>query len=96
MPQEAAAIALPAVVGIGNALVDVIAHHDDAFITFRVVAQFLDEGELVGAPGAVQHRQRQLLVAPQRVIARRVLEIVGMVEGLVEDDLETAVTVVGG
>jgi anti-anti-sigma factor len=36
------------------------------------------------------------VVAPHRVLARRVLEIVGMVDGLVEDDLEAAVTAVRG
>ena len=36
------------------------------------------------------------VVAPHRVLARRVLEIVGLVDGLVEDDLEAAVAAVSG
>lgn len=36
------------------------------------------------------------VVAPHRVLARRVLEIVGLVDGLVEDDLESAVAAVSG
>ena len=34
------------------------------------------------------------VVAPHRVLARRVLEIVGLVDGLVEDDLDAAVAAV--
>jgi anti-anti-sigma factor len=36
------------------------------------------------------------VVAPHRVLARRVLEIVGMADGLVEDDLDAAVAAVRG
>ena len=36
------------------------------------------------------------VVAPHRVLARRVLEIVGLVDGLVEDDLDAAVAAVSG